>query len=264
MTSLPPSMATTLNNVLLERRQRATAGERRRDFVLSLIGHSTIGVLFLVLPALLAEPPEKFDYVAVTVIPPQALGSIEEPPPPPPKPEPKQETPPPPPPPEIKPEPKPEPDRPTLVEKKPESKPKPAPSKPAPVKPAAPAPPPPPSAPIPKRQGSPFGDPLGASTNEATLGVEDPNFTYGYYLDLIVGRISSNWTRPPVGGDIKDARVYFRIEKDGTVKDLVMRQSSGDQTFDQSALLAVQSSSPLPPLPKGYKRDFLGINLVVK
>ncbi|MEO1088111.1 MAG: TonB C-terminal domain-containing protein, partial [Acidobacteriota bacterium] len=238
-------MATTLNHVLLERKRRS-ASERWRNYLASAVGHTALAGLMFVLPALFTEPPEKFDYVAVTVIPPKALGSVE-PPPPTPAPEPQRETPPPPPPPEQKPEPKPEPDRPTLVEKKPEPKPTPTPPKPPPPKPAAKpavAPPTAPAAAVPKRQGSPFGDPMGVSTNEATLGVEDPNFTYGYYLDLIVGRISANWTRPPVGGDVKDARVYFRIEKDGTVKDLVMRQTSGDESFDQSALLAVQASSP--------------------
>ncbi|MEM1181112.1 MAG: energy transducer TonB [Acidobacteriota bacterium] len=255
-------MAMTLNHVLDERKQRSAA-ERWRTVVVSAIGHSALAGLIFALPALFAEPPEKFDYVAVTVIPPKALGSTEPPPPPPPPaPEPRQEAPPPPPP--AEPEPKPTPERPTLVEKKPD--PKPPPPKPPPPKPAAkPALAPPPPAPIPKRQGSPFGSAVGVSKNEtAVLGVEDPNFTYGYYLDLIVGRISANWTRPPVGGDIKDARVYFRIEKNGTVKDLALRQTSGDESFDQSALLAVKASSPLPPLPKGYKRDFLGINLVVK
>ena len=254
-------MATTLNNVLFERRHRSSKAERSRHFAVSALAHGLLTLSFVFLPNLFAEPPEKFDYVALTVIPPQALGTDEPPPPPPPEPQPQRETPPPPPP-EKKPEPKPEPDRPVLVQEKPKPKPAPPPPKPAPVKPAPP--PPSPVAPPPKRQGSPFGDPLGASTNEATLGVEDPNFTYGYYLDLIVGRISANWTRPMVGGDIKDARVHFRIEKDGTVKNLSLRQSSGDESFDQSALRAVEASSPLPPLPKGYKRDFLGINLVVK
>ena len=71
--------------------------------------------------------------------------------------------------------------------------------------------------PPPKRQGSPFGSPLGAQTSNARLGVEDPNFTYGYYLDRVVAVISGNWVRPPVGGDIREAVLYFRIQRDGAV-----------------------------------------------
>ncbi|MEO1367311.1 MAG: hypothetical protein AAFX50_09040, partial [Acidobacteriota bacterium] len=128
-------MATTLNHVLLERKRRSTA-DRWRNYLASAAGHTALAGLMFVLPALFTEPPEKFDYVAVTVIPPKALGSAE-PPPPTPPPEPQRETPPPPPPPpEKKPEPKPEPDRPTLVEKKPEPKPTPPPPKPPPPKPA--------------------------------------------------------------------------------------------------------------------------------
>jgi TonB family protein len=113
-----------------------------------------------------------------------------------------------------------------------------------------------------RRKGSIFGNPVGSSTAEATIGVEDPNFTYGYYLDRIVAVISENWTRPPVG--VVDAVLHFRILPDGTVVDLEIRRTSGDEGFDQAALRAVRASSPLPPLPKGYKKDFLGINLIVK
>ena len=113
-----------------------------------------------------------------------------------------------------------------------------------------------------RRRGSPFGNPVGASTAKATLGVEDPNFTYGYYLDRVVAIISEHWTRPPIG--VTDTILHFRILSDGTVIDLEIRRSSGDGSFDQAAKRAVEAAAPLPPLPKGYKRDYLGINLIVK
>jgi TonB family protein len=219
-------------------------------------------VLFIALPALLAEPPETFDSIAVTVVPPKALGDPNPPPPPPPNRKEPEKEPQPAPQPEPAPPPKPEPEaqRPVLpppttspAKPKPENKPPP----PAPVQEE------PPQAP-PRRVGSVFGDPLGASTSAATLGVEDPNFTYGYYLDLVVQRISENWQPPRVGEDSRNAIVYFRIQRDGTVTELGIRESSRSDVFDQRALKAVEISVPLPPLPKGYGKDFLGINLIVK
>ena len=133
----------------------------------------------------------------------------------------------------------------------------------------APPPPPPrsappaPATPPPKRQGSPFGSSLGASTSKARVGVEDPNFTYGWYLDRVAAMISDNWVRPPIG-DVEQAILYFRIRRDGVITDLKIAETSGSGSFDEAALRAVQASSPLPPLPRSYQRESLGINLIVR
>jgi len=260
-------MSIPVDQLLRKRAHREPSGHSSRFFLFSLGVHATVFGAVWIVPQLFAKPPEKFDSIAVVVVPPQVLG-VEDPPPPTPKPRRKKPEPPPtepkpqvPPPklPEPKPEPKPAaPDVPVLVDKK-----KPVERKPSPP----PLPPPKRQAkpivePPPKRVGSPFGKSLGVSTNNATLGVEDPNFTYGYYLDRIVAAISGNWVRPPLG-DLK-AKIHFRIRRDGTIDDLRLVESSTSTEFDAAALRAVQSSSPLPPLPKGYKRDDLGINLIVK
>ncbi len=257
-------MSITVDQLLRKRAHREPSGHSSRFFLFSLVFHATVVGAVWIVPQLFAKPPEKFDSIAVVVVPPQVLGVEEPPPPPPPKPRQKRPEPPPPepapqvPPPKL-PEPKPvEADVPVLVDKK----------KPVEKKPTPPPPPPPKRQtkpviePPPKRVGSPFGKSLGVSTNKATLGVEDPNFTYGYYLDRIVAAISGNWVRPPLG-DLK-AKIHFRIRRDGTIDDLRLVESSTSRDFDAAALRAVQSSSPLPPLPKGYKRDDLGINLIVK
>ncbi|MEM8932278.1 MAG: energy transducer TonB, partial [Acidobacteriota bacterium] len=159
-------------------------------------------------------------------------------------------------------------ERPVLPEKKPPP-PKPAPPPPPRPTPPPPKPPPPraepapaaPASPFARRQGAPTGDPLGVS-KRPTIGVEDPNFTYGYYLDRVVALIRENWVRPQTGAT--DALVHFRVLRDGTITDVALRRTSGDAVFDRAALRAVEASSPLPPLPKGYQRDDLGINLIVK
>lgn len=253
-------MPSHLDQLLDQRKRRVSSSQQRKYFVSSVVGHLLMTVLFVALPALLAEPPQTFDSIAVTVVPPQALGDPNPAPPPPPQTQPEPEPEPePPPPPENKPEPKPEELRPVLP------RPEPAPPKPQPERKPQPAPPQEekrPPAP-PRRVGSVFGDPLGATSSTA-IGVEDPNFTYGYYLDRVSDRINSNWRAPRVPDDTRDAVLYFRILRDGQVQDLAVKETSGSGVFDRRAMAAVEASVPLPPLPKGYDKEFLGINLIVK
>ncbi len=244
----------SLDQILSQRQSYLRKSGQVRSYLVSLLLHGLVIVGFWGLPKLFAEPPQEVQYVTVMVVPPAVLG-IEQPPPPPPPvkaapPETEPVKPPPPPEPKLK-------DVPVLkTEKKPEKK---VPPPPAPV----PATPPPQEDPN-KRRGSVFGNPLGVTATKTTLGVEDPNFTYGYYLDRILAQISQNWLRPPVGGKIEQAVIYFRVQRDGRLTDLRLATASGSEIFDQAALRAVQASSPLPPLPKGYQRDFLGINLIVR
>lgn len=266
-------MQLTIDRVLHERRHQVSRARYATVLGVSVVLHMVLTVVGFWMPRWLAPPPQKLEFISMIVVPPKALG-IEQPPPPPPRTEPKPEPPPPePPPPEPerpepkKTEPKAEPqkplvpDVPVLPTKKPPAKSE----KPKDVPPPPPPPPtPPPPAEPTKRQGSPFGNPFGSSSSNAVVGVEDPNFTYGYYLDRVVARIESNWTRPPVGSEIKDAHLYFRILRAGEVRDVKLVRSSGSDFFDQAALRAVQASSPLPPLPTSYAKDELGIQLIVK
>lgn len=247
-------MAHNVDLILEQRRQQASGGARAQSVVFSFLFHIGLAAAFFFLPALFPKPQKQFEFVEVMVVTSSALGIEAPPPPPPPPPE---EAPPPPTPQAPPPPAAPDPDVPTIKTQQ-----KPTTAEPPPPRQA----PPPPRTSLdpPKRRGSSLGSALGAETTTAALGVEDPNFTYGYYLDRVVSVISSNWRRPPVGAEAKQALFYFRIQKDGTIANLELREGSGSQTFDTAALRALQSSSPLPPLPRSYKQDFLGINLIVK
>ena len=247
-------MPVNLDQLLRERARRAAGGPA--NFLFSLVFHGAMVAAAWFVPELLAKPPEPVDYFSVVVVPPQALGVEKPPPPPPPKVEPPPPEPPPPEPPPPEPEPVPE-DVPVLVDKKKKVEKK----KPPPER--RPAPPPPKAVePPPKRVGSPFGNSLGASTNNVTLGVEDPNFTYGYYVDRIVAVINSNWVRPVMGN--LEATLHVRILRDGNITELSIIKPSTSKEYDDAALRAIKTSSPLPPLPKGYDQESLGLNLVFR
>lgn len=231
-----------------------TVGRRsiRSALVLAAGLHLLVLAAAIALPRLLRPPVEPPRYVAVQIVPAARLGvERPRPAPRPKKPEPVPEVP--------KPEtPKPEVEAPVLPDPKP--KPEPAPARPAP-EPAAPSDQPP--APEPEAQGRPDATAGGFALGAAVAGLDNPNFTYGYYVDQMLAKISSNWTRPPVGSGV-EAVLHFVIQRDGRITQLRVVNSSGLDSFDLAALRAVQTSSPLPPLPRAFREETLGVNLIVR
>ncbi|HEY2739449.1 MAG TPA: TonB family protein [Thermoanaerobaculia bacterium] len=114
------------------------------------------------------------------------------------------------------------------------------------------------------RRGGADGSPLGTTAFGSHIaGVDNPDFTYGYYLDRLLSLIDANWTRPSLGSGVY-AIITFHIQRDGSLADLRVGQSSGYNSFDLAALRAVQNAAPFPPLPRAYNHDDLGIHLIVK
>ena len=125
-----------------------------------------------------------------------------------------------------------------------------------------PAKPEPAPAPAPEVQGVAQGTASGFALG-ATATFDTPDFTYGYYIDQLLAQLSRNWNRPLVGSGV-EAMIHFRIERGGKIFDIQIVRSSGINAFDLAALRAVQASSPLPPLPRAFREDSLGVNLIVR
>ncbi len=110
------------------------------------------------------------------------------------------------------------------------------------------------------------GSGSGAGTGSAfssQIGLS--NFPFTYYLQNIINRVSGNWftslVDPGISGNFM-VTVHFKIHKDGQVSDLKVEETSGIRSLDMSALRAIQSSAPFPPLPRAYEDDYLGIYLI--
>jgi TonB family protein len=91
------------------------------------------------------------------------------------------------------------------------------------------------------------------------------NFPFTYYLQIIIDRVSSNWFTSLVDPGIKgsfQATVHFRIYKNGQTSEPKIEESSGIRSLDLSALRAIQTSAPFPPLPGAYEDEYLGIYLI--
>lgn len=88
--------------------------------------------------------------------------------------------------------------------------------------------------------------------------LENADFKYAYYTTAIVKKISRYWQWSNMYSSYR-AVVYFRIEKDGFVRNVEIKESSGDEGFDENAIRAVQLASPFAPLPEGYNQEHLGV-----
>lgn len=226
-------------SALLERRTaEAIDGSFRRALGAAVALHVLTALAAWAIPRWVSPPRQPIEYVAVTIVPAAKLG-VEKPKPPAakPKPEPKKVAP--------KPEPKPE-----------------APALPV-ARPKKAEPEPQPSEPLAEEAGVPTGALSGLALGAPVARLDNPDFTYGYYVDQMLALISRHWVRPPVGGGI-EAWIHYRIERDGRILDVEIIRSSGINSFDLAALRAVQSSTPLPPLPRAYREDSLGVNLIVR
>ena len=233
---------------VLDRREHELEGRLLgRCVVAAIVLHlAGAGAAYLV-PRLTKKPPTPIEYVAVQIIPAARLG-VEKPPAPkpePPKPEP------------VKPEPpKPEPKAEAPVLPKPQpAKPK---AEPKPVEPPKAV-----AAPEAQPEGSARGNVSGLALGASVAGLDNPDFTYGYYVDQMLKLIQGNWTRPMVGSGV-EATIFYRIARDGRIIEAKIERSSGINSFDLAALRAVQASGPLPPLPRAFRDSWLGVHLIFR
>lgn len=95
------------------------------------------------------------------------------------------------------------------------------------------------------------------TAGEGGLQFGEGNFgqRFGWYVDAVRNRISSNWLLATISPNILTApRIYvhFDILRDGTISNVDVTQSSGIPEVDRSAVRAVLASNPLGPLPPAY------------
>jgi TonB family protein len=239
-----------IDEILARRSRRVTGARRYAGLVASFFGHVSLGAAFVVAPALAARNRPPIEFTRVQIVPVQALGVV--------APEPRRTAP-------AKPASKPEPPKPApkpVEEKKTVTHPAPA-TKPADTRQAVPDDSAPAAEGPQQRQGSPLGSTKGGSSFGAVAGFDNPDFVYNYYVEQMLSLIGAHWVRPPVGGGV-EAIVRFRIGTRGEVTEVELLESSGHTTFDLAGLRAIQQASPLPPLPRSYPHDSLGVRLVIR
>ena len=255
-------MHQNLDTLLSSRIRSGSEAYQKPSVLLSLGLHVVLFATVLLAPLVTAGDPEPLEFVAVQIVPVQALGVTS------PAPAPVQRAKPKPAPPvqEAEPEPEPEkspaeqvalpePSKKARSTQKPTESPQSQPSSRQDSRSGAD---------LGQRLGSPLGSSLGTSPLGATVGgLDNPDFVYSYYVDQMLAMISANWLRPSIGGQV-EAAVHFRIGRDGNISDVRVSQSSGYNSFDLAGLRAVQQAAPFPRLPQSYQHKSLGVNLILR
>src|SRR5713101_786944 len=109
------------------------------------------------------------------------------------------------------------------------------------------------------------GTNLGGATGPASMsgqGGSDFAARYGWYIDATTRRIESNWNQWSLDAAARangalHCAVTFTINRDGSVKDVRVTETSGNLSYDNAGLRAVLSSSPMPPLPADYSGTYV-------
>jgi colicin import membrane protein len=91
-----------------------------------------------------------------------------------------------------------------------------------------------------KHQLAAAGARLNALQARKLAGVVD------HYRALILQAIGQNWYVPGMADKTLTAELLIRLAPGGTVLDVEISKSSGDEALDRSARVAVLRSSPLP------------------
>jgi TonB family protein len=101
-----------------------------------------------------------------------------------------------------------------------------------------------------------YGQPGGEGTGVGAIGEGAFGELYGGYVEAITRRISENWLQSTVDVNLRRApRIYmsFDILRDGSITNVEISETSGNRSLDRSAQRAVFASSPLAPLPTGFR-----------
>jgi protein TonB len=114
-----------------------------------------------------------------------------------------------------------------------------------------------PTAPAQQAGGGPTG---GPGTDVATVRTEGIEFPYPAYLNNIVRQVAKHFDMRRQGA--LTAEVTFLIRRDGSVSDIQLSKRSGNFTFDQDAMGAVEAAAranAFGPLPDGYPDGVLPV-----
>jgi len=114
-------------------------------------------------------------------------------------------------------------------------------------------------------QPGPGQGPAGGGKTKAPTGPVSVSagmdFPFKYYTDALETKVRVKWKSPALMVRYKPrCVVFFRVDRMGRIKDAKIEESSNIGIYDRSALGAVNDANPLPPLPAGYKGDYLEVH----
>ena len=85
---------------------------------------------------------------------------------------------------------------------------------------------------------------------------------FNEYMQHVREKVKQNWKAPKMQ-EPKSCVVIFWINKSGEVWNRKILTSSGDNTYDNLALKAIDKSNPFNPLPKEFEGNSVTIDLLL-
>lgn len=122
----------------------------------------------------------------------------------------------------------------------------------------------------PKKEGTPSKKKTGEHKTKKGLPDIKPKiltgsgrgFTYSYYLNILLNKISQNWHNPFKNKDVVlKSIVYFEVDKNGTIINVRLEENSGNDLYNETTIRAVTLAKKLPPLPEEFSDDYLKVHL---
>jgi TonB family protein len=89
------------------------------------------------------------------------------------------------------------------------------------------------------------------------------DFKYIYYTNQIRRKVAAQWHWVESFGGLR-VLLYFKINRDGSVSDILVKESSGNEDYDKNALYAIRRAVPFSELPERYEGEFLGVFFEIK
>jgi colicin import membrane protein len=86
------------------------------------------------------------------------------------------------------------------------------------------------------------------------------------YWARVQSIISSQWEPPPIdmAGQTYSMVVKFRLQRDGTIKDVIVQQSSGNAYFDMAGQRAVLRPRTLPVFPADMTDSYKDVEMIFR
>lgn len=90
------------------------------------------------------------------------------------------------------------------------------------------------------------------------------NYDISPWVKQVVDKIRNNWSVPFIKESLAmgEVKIYVSVNKNGKLLNLEILNSSDLINFDETALKAIQSSLPFPPLPDEFPYEMLEAFLV--
>ena len=91
-----------------------------------------------------------------------------------------------------------------------------------------------------------------------------PDFPYPWYITQVRSALWDAWTKRKPLRVTLSTQVSFSIKPDGTISDVKVSKSSGNDAYDYAAKTAAEGASPFPPLPKDFGKPQLTVTVEFK